>query len=109
MPYVRHFEGHASEIDGYDEAWRHHVCHNDHHWEHWVTPNGPLPMPANAILEMVADWLSASKVYDGLWPDMDNYKWLAEHRHKMIMHTFTWQTLNVVLCRVRSLKLGRDS
>lgn len=105
MPYVRHFEGQASDTDGFNEAWQHHIQRNDHHWEHWLTPEGPLPMPEEAIREMVADWLSASKVYDGAWPDMDNYQWLNEHRHKLIMHTSTWLTLNAVLSQIRTLKL----
>lgn len=71
-----------------------------------MTPDGPVPMTDDAILEMVADWLSASKVYDGKWPDMDNYQWFNEHRSKLIMHMSTWLTLNAVLSQVRTLKLN---
>ena len=43
-------------IPGYDEAWKHHWTHNEHHPEFWLGEN----MPYIYILEMLCDWGSFS-------------------------------------------------
>ena len=57
----------ARKAQGYSRAWIHHFHHNPHHCEYWEYWNGgystPLRMPLKYILEMIADWLAANKVY----------------------------------------------
>lgn len=43
-------------IPGYDEAWKHHWTHNEHHPEFWLGED----MPYIYILEMLCDWGSFS-------------------------------------------------
>ena len=43
-------------IPGWDEAWKHHWAHNEHHPEFWLGED----MPYIYILEMLCDWGSFS-------------------------------------------------
>jgi Family of unknown function (DUF5662) len=76
--YGRQFFGDKDDPLGFSKAWLHHQHCNPHHFEHWVPVSGhnrggyadlePLPMPRWAAREMVADWLAASRAYEGAWP-----------------------------------------
>lgn len=85
--YNNHFYG--DKTKSLSKAYLHHQNHNDHHWEYWIdrTTNKPIPMEYEAILEMVSDWLSACKVYEGDYPKPGGWKWLQttkvfNHLHK---------------------------
>lgn len=78
-------------------AWHHHKICNEHHPEHWLSVSRaglvtPLPMPAKFIMEMVADWKGAAKVYGG---GMES--WMVENIPEMLMHDETKIQLNLVL------------
>lgn len=50
-------------------AFRGHVVNNDHHHEYWsIGLESPAEMPMPAVLEMVADWLAASRRENYDWP-----------------------------------------
>ncbi len=61
----------------YQRSWLHHIHHNDHHPEYWhmATKMGNtsmLKMEEEAFVEMVCDWMGATKSYGGnfgLWLD----------------------------------------
>ena len=62
-PYARKFFGKQDingkpleHVPGWDEAWRHHWMHNEHHPEFWLGED----MPLIYILEMLCDWGSFS-------------------------------------------------
>ena len=87
--YGRQFFGRADDSLGFSRAWLHHQHHNPHHWEHWIPVTGhnrggyddlePLPMPEWAVREMVADWLGASRAYEGRWPESSQtWPWFLE-------------------------------
>ncbi|MDO4622449.1 MAG: DUF5662 family protein [Eubacteriales bacterium] len=57
---------------GYSEAWLHHAGRNKHHFEYWIdygfncdTIIHGVPIPRKYIAEMIADRISASRVYLG--------------------------------------------
>lgn len=95
--YVRYFEQGISPRDvalkrgEVFSAWRHHVGHNPHHWEYWIdrqeTKVVPLEMPTPYFVEMVCDWIGASKTYatkrGQIW-SIDKlhswYKWVTTHQ-----------------------------
>ncbi len=60
-----------------------------------------LPMPEWAVREMVADWLGAGRVYEGQWPDPNNWTWLETARSKMRLHPITEKRLEIVLYELR--------
>lgn len=83
--------------DLFARAWLHHMQNNPHHWQHWIFPDGFTPkhssiesgvleMPSYYALEMVADWMGASKAYTGSF-DMTN--WLFENMPRIRLHSKT--------------------
>jgi hypothetical protein len=103
--YGRQFFGAMDDPDGFAAAWLHHQNHNPHHWEYWIPRAGrdatmgvdPLPMPERYVREMVADWMAASRAYDGRWPTADNWPWLAANWDKMRLHPITRDRLAGVM------------
>jgi len=102
LPYYgRQFFGDKSQPDEFIKAWIHHQNHNDHHHEYWVPQTGhnrcdppypdniPVEMPKECVREMVADWLEASRAYEGKWPDLHNWKWYNENFDKIRVHPKT--------------------
>ena len=74
-------------------AWLHHINHNRHHWEYYLSRSTNekyhgkyLEMPRSYAREMVADWMSASKVKTGSW---DISEWLRRTWPKMRFHDDT--------------------
>lgn len=95
--YARQFCGDRGDPAGFARAWLHHQNHNDHHWEYWIMRSGGANpdscviancyrMPQEALREMVADWLGASKSYTGLWSIRN---WFEKHRNVITIHPQT--------------------
>lgn len=55
-PYAQYFYGDKKNNFEYEEAWKHHWTHNEHHPEFWLGED----MPYIYILEMLCDWGSFS-------------------------------------------------
>lgn len=55
-PYAVHFYGNKDNDLEFEEAWKHHWLHNEHHPEFWLGED----MPYIYILEMLCDWGSFS-------------------------------------------------
>lgn len=105
--YGRRQFGSADDALGFAYAWNHHQRH-PHHWEAWIPITAhflssieagkPLPMPEWAVREMVADWLGATRAYQGFWPaTLEGWKWLHGARPSMKLHDDTQKTLDAVL------------
>lgn len=111
--YALNFHGSLSPVDGekraisdlFVTAWLHHIHNNPHHWQHWVfsdgyTPqnssveNGVVQMPDMYALEMIADWMGASKAYTGSW---DMTEWLNKNWNKIKLHSQTRKFVSDVL------------
>jgi hypothetical protein len=102
--YALHFKG-GGAPDLFVHAWLHHIHYNPHHWQHWIfadrfTPKGSrveggcVEMPKIYVVEMVADWMGASRAYTGSW-DMSN--WLGENLPKIQLHSNSWIVLKEIL------------
>ena len=55
-PYAQRWHGEGVKTPEYEEAWKHHWMHNEHHPEFWLGED----MPYIYILEMLCDWGSFS-------------------------------------------------
>jgi len=116
-PYAEYFFGEKQNEEEFHRAWLHHVYHNDHHWEHFIenypsiskllSNNHQLnnliiyEMPDEAILEMVADNLAATRSYEGYWPDRkkkDGWTWMTNSFDKYRLHPITRIKLTAFLC-----------
>ena len=96
-PYAHGFGGEKSNPASFARAWLHHLHANPHHWQHWIFPdhyevsgagmvNGILPMPRRYYMEMICDWMGASRVYTGSWR-MDD--WLEKNMGRITLHPTT--------------------
>ena len=74
--------------DAFDLAWLHHIHYNKHHPQHWILQQASgevkvLLMPRNYVLEMIADWIGASRAYTG---STDMTSWLLTEYYKKVLH-----------------------
>jgi hypothetical protein len=99
--YVRNFFGDKADPDGFASAWLNHIHQNNHHWQHYIFPDGHTPkgstvengvvfMPYHYALEMVADWIGASKAYTG---SEDMTDWLVKNLPNIRVHSKTKEYL----------------
>lgn len=72
-------------------AYLHHQNHNDHHWEYWIDReyNRPIEMDIEAVTEMIADWFSACRVYEGHEPKAGKWTWLQKTKVFSKLHPNT--------------------
>lgn len=111
--YNRQFFGKANDPEGFVRAWLRHQNRHDHHWEYWIPRTGhsrcnppipgnlPLQMSEQAVREMVADWLGASRAYEGKWPDLDNWIWYQSNKDSIRLHPATQRSVDVVISEVK--------
>ena len=114
--YGRQFFGTSDKPEEFMHTWLRHQNRFDHHWEYYIprtghnrcTPpyrdNEPLEMPYNAVKEMVADWLAASRAYEGKWPMSEDWEWFRTNFHKVRLHPNTHRhVLNLLAYWFRNL------
>jgi hypothetical protein len=110
--YAQQFHGNKADPTGFSLAWNHHIHCNKHHWQHWLHPaghvvkgtdlfNGAFEMPENYAMEMIADWLGASKCYTGSW---DMTEWLEKNWVGMKIHSQTRNFIHDVLVEIKNGK-----
>lgn len=106
--YGRQFFGDKGDPMGFTIAWTHHQNTNPHHWEWWIPrtahnrggfrENEPLPMTRNYAREMVADWVGASRAYEGQWPQSRaSWKWLVNEYPKIRLHPVSKTYVEIAL------------
>ena len=94
--YAQHFDGGGCPNE-FAIAWLHHIHYNEHHWQHWMFPdgyspkdsnveNGVIEMPEHFALEMIADWMGASYAYTQSWDMTD---WLVKNIPQIRLHSKT--------------------
>ena len=100
---------------GFIRCWVHHQNHNPHHWEYWIprtghnrcTPpypdNVPIQMSEWAVREMVADWIGASRAYEGKWPVRGEWSWLKNNYPKIRVHPSTAELITSILTEMELL------
>lgn len=103
MPYARHFASPRSRhaIDpAFERAWQHHYEHNDHHPEHFITADGTVAaMPDEAVVEMVVDWMAASRAYEGTWPCCGgHWRWLEHSWDRLRVHPDNKALAGAIVC-----------
>ncbi len=114
--YQEQFFGDKSRSEGFINAWLRHQNSHPHHWEYWIPRTGhnrceppykdnePLAMPEKFVCEMVADWMGASRAYEGKWPDINNWDWMKQNYSKMNLHPVTDVRIGDVIMKLRGYK-----
>ena len=88
-PYRKYFypantsEGKENKavVDMFNEAWKHHYEHNDHHPEYWVENDIPSKMSTEAALEMICDWIAMSIKFNNRAID-----WYTDNKDNIKLH-----------------------
>ena len=108
-PYKRRFFGGGPSSPDFKRAFDLHVRRNQHHWEYWLIERSrytcyghdilswtdktgrftALDMPDEVVREMVADWLAASRAYDGRWPTDECWPWAEKSLDKVRVSPLT--------------------
>jgi len=75
----------------FNQAWNAHQKRNKHHWQYWVITwdrgeSEPLPMTAEYIREMVADWMGAGRAINGKW---ECKEWYQKNKDTIKIHPVT--------------------
>lgn len=104
---AKYFQGGSSPIDaekrekGYSFAWLHHRGRNPHHWEFWIDrlgtkENYSCKIPHKYVIEMIADWIAAGKVYNANsrkeWTQEEPYNFYHNVKvpnHDILLHPDT--------------------
>ena len=109
--YGRQFFGASDDPEGFIQCWTKHQNRHAHHWEYWIPRTGhnrcdppykdnePIPMPWWAVREMMADWMGASRAYEGHWPTKD-WPWYFRNRDRMRLHAVTMQRIMILRHRL---------
>lgn len=120
-PYAEHFCGSKRNSqqhdDSFHEAWLHHVAHNDHHYEHFISNYSEISkelrnypelaqnyireMPDDALLELVVDNIAATRSYEGYWPNgesKEGWTYMTKYFHNYILHPTTRIKFGALLC-----------
>jgi hypothetical protein len=106
MPYARHFCGdkpvdkRAPRDPEFELAWQHHFRHNDHHPEHFQEPDGHFrQMPDEAVVEMVVDWMAATRAYEGHWPCCGgHWRWIEDSWDRLELHPINKAFAGAIVC-----------
>lgn len=99
VPYARHFARARRDAPdpAFAAAWRHHYEHNDHHPEHFAGER----MPDEAVVEMVVDWMAASRAYEGAWPCCGgHWRWLEHSWDRLELHPDNKALAGAIVCRL---------
>jgi hypothetical protein len=97
VPYARHFarRDRTTPDPAFEAAWRHHYEHNDHHPEHFDGQR----MPDEAVVEMVVDWMAASRAYEGSWPCCGgHWRWLEHSWDNLRIHPDNRALAGAIAC-----------
>jgi hypothetical protein len=102
--YALHYHG-GGAPDAFAASFLRHWHVEPHHWQHWMYPagynvkdskmqHGCLAIPYCYLLEMVADWQGASRVYTDSW---DISQWLMKNIPHIWVHPETAKELRRIL------------
>lgn len=94
FPYRKRYTLDNCLGDEWDQAWLHHIHHNPHHWQHWILNDRVLYMPEVYVREMVADFLAASRSYNGSW---DIQPWINTELHRIRLHPTSFVCMSKII------------
>ena len=101
FPYAENFYGEKTEKVKHDfvVAMNHHMARAKHHWNYWIWVGYKgeliiLEMPRVYALEMICDWIAASKAYSG---KSDCLEWYHANKDNIILHEKTRNLIEALI------------
>lgn len=102
-PYAQKWFGDGIKTLEYEEAWKHHWTHNEHHPEFWLGED----MPYIYILEMICDWGSFSVEKGDYQELIDFYYDKARDDEEKMLSDNTKEIIEEILDKI-SLVLDKE-
>ncbi len=114
IEYSKNYEIGRSPVEvckekyGYCKSWLHHRGRNTHHWEYWIDNlsrgGEPIKMPYKDLVEMICDWVGASKAYNIFnWTEHSNYDWWCIKKDTIKVHEDTKNIINQVMLDIKNI------
>ena len=113
--YQRQFFRKRKDPTQWAKTWAHHIERNPHHYEHWVQQVGgrsyAFIMPEEYVREMVADWIGASRAYEGRWPRLGAWAWLDKNLERVCgeVHPQTERMIRQVIREWKEICLANEA
>lgn len=101
-PYAQKWFGDGIKTLEYEEAWKHHWTHNEHHPEFWLGED----MPYIYILEMICDWGSFSVEKGDYQELIDFYYDKARDDEEKMLSDNTKEIIENILNKINSCLEG---
>jgi hypothetical protein len=98
-PYAQRWHGDKVKTPEYEEAWKHHWMHNEHHPEFWLGED----MPYIYILEMICDWGSFGMKKGNLRELSDFYYNKAKDDEEKNLSDATKEIIEEILTKIDSV------
>ena len=98
-PYAQKWFGDGKKTLEYEEAWRHHWTHNEHHPEFWLGED----MPYIYILEMICDWGSFSRASGDFMELIDFYYSKAKDDEEKNLSDSTKIIIEEILDKIKNI------
>lgn len=98
-PYAQKWFNNSGKTLEYEEAWKHHWTHNEHHPEFWLGED----MPYIYILEMICDWGSFSIKSGNMRELSDFYYNKAKDDEDKMLSDATKEIIEEILTKINSV------
>lgn len=107
FPYLRHFYPTRPEDEAkteeFEQACRHHILHNKHHWDYWIDPNTlelrDIPEDDREYklycVERVADWLSMAAQHNE-----DKLHWYENNKDSIKMPDWAFKFVDYIFSKL---------
>lgn len=107
FPYLRHFYPTRPEDEAkteeFEQACRHHILCNKHHWDYWIDPNTlelrDIPEDDRVYklycVERVADWLSMAAQHNE-----DKLHWYENNKNSIKMPDWAFEFIDYIFSKV---------
>lgn len=104
IPYREHFypinDEEKLKTEAFEQACRHHIKTNKHHWDYWVNDDNELEIPDEQeyklyCVERCCDWLAMSCQHD----EVSN-GWYNANKESIIMPDYGWELCDEIMSKV---------
>jgi len=104
IPYREHFypinDEEKLRTEAFEQACRHHIKNNKHHWDYWLNENNELDIPDEDeyklyCVERCCDWLAMACQHE----EVSN-KWYNENKESIIMPDYGWELCDEIMSKV---------
>lgn len=104
VPYREHFypinDEEKLKSEAFEQACRHHIKNNKHHWDYWVNDNNELEIPDEQeyklyCVERCCDWLAMANQHD----EVSN-EWYYVNKDAMIMPDYGFELCDEIMSKV---------